>query len=617
MKNKPYFTRKNLIVISLAFFYGLMMIFTGACIDANHTVVNKNNPIFKMAESMNFGYIEAGVGHFVCLSLIALYIVVFVASIIYEIRYATINNRKLTSPKMIIAYVITLLACALLSVGLGLVIQSPLTIEQVTSVLSFVGQSMLIALIIYLILLVLVGAVAMLVVNFLLVDKPFRFFENATNEIPEFVDDEQDVVGSFDADGTLSGNMSGQNGFGPAGGVADGSGVGGVAAATAGIGNLSEDTSIQKVEKLDDREKVFPSLCAIDAQYDGYEVEKAQTDDVTLEELCVKFRNYLAKDEGLYFDLDTIRIFISGMAASHFMILEGLSGTGKSSLPRYFAKFVHANVLFLPVQATWRDKTNILGYFNDFSKIYSETDFLVRLYESNYNPDQINFFVLDEMNISRVEYYFADFLSVLEFPEEEWKLRIMQLPYNFIPPAKLENGYVHILNNAYFVGTANKDESTFSIADKVYDRSITIDFDNRNIPFEVKEETSRIHLSKSKLHSLFDEALKVKENRMSQKDYDKFQIITDFIYDEFDLTFGNRILNQIDTLVPVFIACGGKKEDALDFLLTRKVLAKLEGRFEEYVKGALKRLLGLIEKTYGPDVFVKSEKQINNLIRKL
>ena len=55
------------------------------------------------------------------------------------------------------------------------------------------------------------------------------------------------------------------------------------------------------------------------------------------------------------------------------MILEGLSGTGKSSLPRYFAKFSNSNVLFVPVQATWRDKTNILGYFNDFSKIYSET----------------------------------------------------------------------------------------------------------------------------------------------------------------------------------------------------------------------------------------------------
>ena len=299
------------------------------------------------------------------------------------------------------------------------------------------------------------------------------------------------------------------------------------------------------------------------------------------------------------------------------MILEGLSGTGKSSLPRYFASFVSANVLFLPVQATWRDKTNILGYFNDFSKIYSETDFLTTLYESNYNPDQIYIFVLDEMNISRVEYYFADFLSVLEFPESEWKMRVMQLPYNFIPPAKLENGNISILNNAYFVGTANKDDSTFSIADKVYDRAITIDFENRNAPFEVKEKTNKIHLSASKRHSLYENALLIKENKMSDEDYNKFEVITNFIYDEFDVTFGNRILTQIDTLVPTFIACGGKKEDALDFILSRKLLAKLEGRFEEYVKNSLKRLLVLIEKTYGKNVFARSEKEINKLIRKL
>ena len=604
MKNRPYFTRKNLIALALAFFYGLIIIFTGACIDGKHAIISKNNPINQIAQSLNFTVIEAGVGGFLCLSLVALYFVVFVASVIYEMRLAVVNNEKIFSKKMIITYIITLLSCVVLSLGLGLVIQSPLTKENLGNILTFLGQSLILSLLVYLVLFVLIGSIVMLVINFLFVDKPFKFF-NKSNEVPELgeeEEEEEDVLGSFDADGTLTGNVT-NNQPGVAG--------------AAGTGVIGEGATLQKAEELDDREKVFPSLSAIDVKYDGYSIDKVETDDLTLEELCVKFRNYLAKDEGLYFDLNTIRIFVSGFAASHFMILEGLSGTGKSSLPRYFAKFINANVLFLPVQATWRDKTNILGYFNDFSKIYSETDFLVRLYESNYNPDQINIFVLDEMNISRVEYYFADFLSVLEFPEEEWKLRVMQLPFNFVPPAKLENGYIQILNNAYFVGTANKDESTFSIADKVYDRSITIDFDNRNIPFTVKEETSRIKLSKSKLHKLYNDALEVKENKMTKKDYEKFQILTDFIYEEFDLTFGNRILTQIDTLVPVFMACGGKKEDALDFLLTRKVLAKLEGRFEEYVKGALKRLLALIEKTYGPDVFVQSEKQINSLMRKL
>ncbi len=606
MKAKPYFTRKNLIVIALAFFYGFIMIFTGLCIDGNHSLVSKKNPINSIAEALNFKVIEAGVGGFLCLILVALYIVVFVASMIYEMRFAMVNQKKLYSGKMILTYAITLLSCVLLSLGLGLVIQSPLTKENLVNLLTFVGQSMLLSFLIYLVLFIFISAIVMLVVNFLLVDKPFKFFTKG-NEIPEFEEDndsESNLLNSFDATGNLNGNLN-----------SSGSMISSVAPSMSTLPASEEE--IQKVEQLDNREKVFPTLSTIDSKYDGYAVETMPTDDVTLEELCVRFRNYLAKDEQLYFDLDTIRIFISGFAASHFMILEGLSGTGKSSLPRYFAKFIHANVLFVPVQATWRDKSNILGYFNDFSKIYSETDFLTYLYESNYNPDQIHLFVLDEMNISRIEYYFADFLSVLEFPEEEWKLRVMQLPYNFIPPAKLENGNISILNNAYFIGTANKDDSTFSIADKVYDRAITIDFDNRNIPFEVKEETSTLHLSKSKFHDLFQQALNNKENRMNESDYQKFQTITDYIYEEFDVTFGNRILTQIDVLVPTFIACGGKKEDALDFLLSRKVIAKLEGRFEEYVKNSLKRLLVLIEKTYGMNTFKRSEKEINSLIRKL
>ena len=606
MKNKPYFTRKNLIAISLAFIYGLILVFTGLCIDAEHNFISKKNPINELAQGMKFKEITAGLGGFLVLILVAVYIAVFVAAIIYEIRYAKVNNKKLYSPSMILSYIITLLACALLSVGLGLALQSPLTKEALYNIFAFLLQCLLLGSLIYVGLFLVIGGLLMLVVNFLLVDKPFKFF-GKENEIPEFPeeeeDDDTDVSGSFDAEGDLNGNVGG--GAGGSGGGAGGGGGG------------AGDSNVQLAEELDDREKVFPTLSAVDVKYDGYAIENVETDDLTLEELCEKFRNYLAKDEGLFFDIDTIRIFISGFAASHFMILEGLSGTGKSSLPRYFAKFSNSNVLFVPVQATWRDKTNILGYFNDFSKIYSETDFLVRLYESNYNPDRLHFFVLDEMNISRVEYYFADFLSTLEFPEDEWKLRVMQLPYNFVPPAKLENGNVSILNNAYFVGTANKDDSTFSIADKVYDRAITIDFDNRNEPFEVSVETSRINLSKTKLHELYDQALSNKDLAMTKDDHKKFQIVTNYIYEEFDLTFGNRILTQIDTLVPVFMACGGKKEDALDFLLSRKVIVKLEGRFEEYVKPALKRLINLIEKTYGPDVFKRSEKEINKLIRKL
>ena len=597
---KPYFTRKNLIVLSLAFFYSFLLLFVGLCLDGSHLLIGKKNPIALVAEKINFEPIRCGVTGYVSLILVAIYISVFVALFLYEKRYAVLNNKKPYSLKMILSYLASLVVCFILSFGVGMLICGK---NGIKTMYQFTGQSLLITTCIYILAFAFIGGILMFIVNFTQVDRPFRAFED--KNYPVLDDDDlvkNDVSSNFDAvpSSKVSGTVSGEVGIGQP-------------AAT----DNNNSSVIRQTEELDDREKVFPALSMMDEEYEGYAVENVVSDNLTLNEIATRFRNYLAKEEKLYFDIDTIRFFVSGFAASHFMILEGLSGTGKSSLPRYFAKFINANLLFVPVQATWRDKTNLIGYFNDFSKAYSETEFLTSLYHANYNPDMIHMFVLDEMNISRVEYYFADFLSVLEYPEEEWKIKIMQLPYNFIPPAKLDDGVIQIPNNVYFVGTANKDDSTFTITDKVYDRAITIDFDNRNDAFNVNGDASTINLSRSALAKLYQEAKNNKSYQMTDNDYQKFQTISDYIYDQFDITFGNRILNQISELVPVFVSCGGTKEEALDFLLSRKVISKIEGRFEEYVKKALRELLNLIHKTYGKDVLKRSEKTIQNLMRRL
>lgn len=597
---KPYFTRKNLIVLSLAFFYSFLLLFVGLCLDGSHLLIGKKNPIALVAEKINFEPIRCGVTGYVSLILVAIYISVFVALFLYEKRYAVLNNKKPYSLKMILSYLASLVVCFILSFGVGMLICGK---NGIKTMYQFTGQSLLITSCIYILAFAFIGGILMFIVNFTQVDRPFRAFED--KNYPVLDDDDlvkNDVSSNFDAvpSNKVSGTVSGEVGIGQP-------------AAT----DNNNSSVIRQTEELDDREKVFPALSMMDEEYEGYAVENVVSDNLTLNEIATRFRNYLAKEEKLYFDIDTIRFFVSGFAASHFMILEGLSGTGKSSLPRYFAKFINANLLFVPVQATWRDKTNLIGYFNDFSKAYSETEFLTSLYHANYNPDMIHMFVLDEMNISRVEYYFADFLSVLEYPEEEWKIKIMQLPYNFIPPAKLDDGVIQIPNNVYFVGTANKDDSTFTITDKVYDRAITIDFDNRNDAFNVNGDASTINLSRSALAKLYQEAKNNKSYQMTDNDYQKFQTISDYIYDQFDITFGNRILNQISELVPVFVSCGGTKEEALDFLLSRKVISKIEGRFEEYVKNALRELLNLIHKTYGKDVLKRSEKTIQNLMRRL
>ena len=605
-KIKPYLSRKNLIVIAITALFSCLTVFVGLCLSAvKGGLISPNNPILALATSLKL--VEGPVtlnnsSGIVSLILVAIYIIVFVTAIIYVYRFQKLNKISWKNPKIIIAYIATTLLSILLSIGVAIVIQLTYDEPEIVGLLTYLGVTLLISLILAAIIGLFLGAIIMIVVNFILIDKPYRFFsKNAYDELEDEEEKVSDVTSNFDNSNVVT-TSSIVSSFGQP---------------QVGGASNQENNDENKARTLDDREKVFPGLSSIDTKYNGYANDKIETDDITLDKLASGFRNYLAKEEKLYYDIDSIRMFISGFASSRLEILEGLSGTGKSSLPRYFAKYVSANVLFMPVQATWRDKSSVLGYFNDFARSYNETDFLLSLYEASYNPDVINIYVLDEMNISRVEYYFADFLSVLEYPSDQWKIRLLQLPYGFIPPSKLDEGYLKIPTNSYFVGTANKDDSTFSISDKVYDRAITMFFDNRNEPFEVKEDVAPIKLSASKLQSLYQEALNNKQSLLKKADYQKLMKITDFIYDEFDVTFGNRILNQIEIIVPVFVACGGTKESALDFLLSRKLLAKLEGRFEEYVKASLKRLLELINQTYGSGVLPRSTHIINNLIKRL
>lgn len=607
---KTLFTRKTFIAISLSVMYAVLLVFTCACIDGAHTFYPKKNLVNMLAVGMRFEEIAGGTSGFVMVMLLAVFVTIAAVAICFERQFAVFKNIQPGSGKMFLWYTGTAVVCIALSLTLGTLMQSPLTSENIGKAMKYLGQVVLLTTVIYIVLFAVIGAPVMLAVNFFLVDKPFRFFSSASQ--PEFDDDNVslDVTGSFDGQSTVRQQ-----------GISDGSAAAAAAAAPSYDGSSAGGNAVGKLTGDDtiirDREEVFPSLTAIDEKYEGFELPAAKGDDVSLKELAEKFRLYLAKTQELYFDIDTVRFFISGFAASHFEILEGLSGTGKSSLPRYFAEFIGANVLFMPVQATWRDKTSIIGFYNEFSKTYTETEFLSALYEANYSPDTLNFYVLDEMNISRVEYYFADLLSVLEYPVADWKLKIMSVPHDFVPPVKLENGFVRIPENSYFVGTANRDDSTFTITDKVYDRAITLEFLKKNDAFTVSENVEKIHVTASALRGLYAAAEADSANAFNAQDKARLDKISGFVYDTFDVAVGNRILNQLEKIVPAFIACGGTKEDALDFMLCKKLFSKLEGRFEDYVKPALEETLALMDETYGKGTLSRSEKVIRKIIKTL
>lgn len=607
---KTHFTRRNCIFVSILFMYLILVVFAAMACDANNPLFKKGNPIQTLGNGIGFPLLNGSFAAYTLLIVIAIYILLVACALIFEYRLAKYYNQKPFTPKRWLIYIATVILGAALCFGIGLAAQYPYTPEYIGNSFLFAAQGLVVGLIFFLVLGGIIAAICGIVVNIIHIDEPFKLFgKKSEKDADKEEEEEKEEIERLRQQGNLA------NAFGEQTkaqkDMLDALNHSGLAA-PGGAGVAGEGGSIVIGEK----ERVFPGLCTIDlininAPVDDFE------DNYDLQEITDKFRKYLAKQEKLYFEEATIKEFISALAASRFIILEGMSGTGKSSIARYFSEFISEKSYFEPVQATWRDRTSVLGYYNDFSKSYNETEFLKRLYDSNYRFTHVNIMVLDEFNISRVEYYFADFLSVMEYPMSEWKLKIMQLPYDFDAPEKLEDGVLKIPENTWFIGTANKDDSTYTITDKVYDRAITLSFDDRNTPFDVSEEADKIKVSYGYLQQLFEAAINDTSKQLKESDMNKFKILTDYAYDTFDLSFGNRILNQIYRFVPVFVACGGSKEDGLDFLFARKVIYKLQGRFEDYIKQGLIDLQDLIEKTYGKGTFKETNKEINKLLRKL
>ncbi len=175
---KPYFTRKNLIILALAIFYGLIIAFTGVCTDASHAVMSSRNIINAFFVTLGFTPIACSLVGYVGLMLIALYIVLFVASVLYIRRYAINNHISNKSPKLWATYIAAFVLCLLLSFGFTLLFVTPKNGENIRNTMLFLGQSFALGTLIFIVLAALVGGIAMLVVNFVLVDKPFRFFQS-------------------------------------------------------------------------------------------------------------------------------------------------------------------------------------------------------------------------------------------------------------------------------------------------------------------------------------------------------------------------------------------------------------------------------------------------------
>lgn len=251
---------------------------------------------------------------------------------------------------------------------------------------------------------------------------------------------------------------------------------------------------------------------------------------------------------GAVFSSDLLRRYHLSLKTRRFVILSGTSGSGKTLLTRVYANAVQANYCLVPVAPNWTTNEDLLGYYNPLTKKYFDTDFSLflrqaaRAYQSAMDVDQKPepfHLVLDEMNLARVEYYFAKFLSGMEVLTGAGQAQVTMFGNDVVP----------LTPNLFFIGTVNVDETTQGFADKIYDRAQVIEVTHGR-----DEVASRVQ------HAEVKGAL--------MEIWDAVSDVT---------PFSIRIVDEINRYVEEAVRIGVPWEEAFDDQIIQKILPRIKG----------------------------------------
>ncbi|MDC0361762.1 AAA family ATPase [Halioglobus sp.] len=371
----------------------------------------------------------------------------------------------------------------------------------------------------------------------------------------------------------------------------------------------------------------FPALMHMDTSEEHNRtatVEKVSS----LKAFATELRQRIAWDnetgKELFFREEDVRLFLAGLSMSKLHILQGISGTGKTSLAKAFARAVGGGSTTVSVQAGWRDKDDLVGHYNSFEKKFYERPCLQALYEAQtpFYSDRPYVILLDEMNLSRPEQYFAEFLSALELDRKDQKLTLMTSAHAGAPKKFIQDQYLKIPENVWFIGTANHDETTFEFADKTYDRAHVLELPRHEERFEIDKTLAPTSYSFSSLEKAFS----VAEKKYSEQITNLLDEVThsDFVEtlaQRLGVGWGNRLERQGQRFISTMIASGATIGEALDHLVATKVLrtGKATGRYDtekddiEKLSRELKTLWSQLSIKGDPSA---SEKLLNDELRR-
>lgn len=307
------------------------------------------------------------------------------------------------------------------------------------------------------------------------------------------------------------------------------------------------------------------------------------------------FKDYAGKN-GFNFQDDLIRRFILSIATKPFLILTGISGSGKTKIAELYGEYLRQNSrgehYVLAIGSNWNDNKKLLGFKNPLQanpdEAYQKTLLVEFMQEANENLDKQYIVILDEMNLSYTEKYFADFLSALESRDHK---------------IILPNGEImEWTKNIKIIGTVNEDETTHTISPKVLDRANVIEM-NGVQPSEY-------------ISSQIIESIDLYTELESNIDIEKYKALLDEIYECLNGNFAFRVVDEISIYINQNKIYDSSKEldELLDEQIYQKILPKIHGSKLDLPKklNKLKEVLEATQKPYS-NTNSKIEKMLSHV----
>ena len=359
--------------------------------------------------------------------------------------------------------------------------------------------------------------------------------------------------------------------------------------------------------------------------------------------------------QGFIFSKEVLTCYYLSLKTKPFVILSGISGTGKTKIAQLFANYIcqdeeddafrEKRKAFVPVRPDWMDNKGLLGFYNILDEKYHSTKVLDLLLESHEHPDKPYFVVLDEMNLAKVEHYFSDFLSILESrtpdkPQGE-PIQLHSLEKAETHAGRIIPGTLYVPANVFFAGTVNVDESTYMFSPKVLDRANVIEFNDVNLDGYAKgsQDKGSLLLQDAEVLNRFYVPADRDRQVCRKQDYDELPVegkkvlqgILDILR-KYNLHFGYRVANEMSrflNLAKVELA-DYKMDDCLDIQIIQKILpklhgtrAKLEKPLQDLLDFSCGQSLPLDEqvkkaRSYDPDArFPRSARKIDQMLHQL